>query len=152
VRNPRGLFLVFVVLSALAVPALWAQGAVVYISGEGGTYSTSHSVATHNETMEMARTLLKSCPEVSLTVDKASAAKPDYLMLLNRQEEHYFGGAVSQVMVLRPDESVMFASKEGTVSRATKDACKAIMSDWKDRRRTARSTDRENSNWNITKP
>ncbi|MFZ0322303.1 MAG: hypothetical protein WAL56_24460, partial [Candidatus Sulfotelmatobacter sp.] len=124
---------------ALSVPAALAQGPTVYISGEGGSYATAHSAATHNETMEMARTLLKSCPEISLTVAKeGSTEKVDYIMLLNRQEEHSFGSAISQLMVLRPDQSVMFAGKQGTVARATKEGCKAIMADWKDHRpRTA---------------
>jgi hypothetical protein len=144
-------FLAAIGFALLFIPAALAQGPTVYISGEGGTYSSAHSVATHNETMEMARTLLKSCPEVSLTVAKDDA-KVEYLMLLNRQEAHAFGSAISQVMVLRPDQSVMFASREGTVARATKESCKAIMADWKDRRpRTAQSTDPK-SNWNITKP
>ena len=147
----------------LAVAGAFAQGPTIYISGEGGTYSSAHSTATHNETMEMARTLLKSCPEVSLTVAKNNDnMKADYVMLLNRQEEHWLGSAISQVMVLRPDESVMFASKQGTVARATKEGCKAIMTDWKDRRpQTARSRDSNSddsnssnskANWNITKP
>ena len=145
-------------LVLLAVTGAFAQGPTVYISGEGGTYATAHSVATHNETMEMARTLLKSCPEISLTVAKENG-KADYIMLLNRQEEHWLGGAISQLMVLRPDESVMFASKQGTVARATKDGCKAIMADWKDRRpHVARDPNVDNSNssnskanWNIVK-
>jgi hypothetical protein len=103
---------------------------VVFINGEGGTHVSGGSVAKHDETMEMARVLLKSCPELSLTTDGATT---DYSLLLNREEEH-FGGAVSQVMVLRPDKSVMFASKQGTVARAVRDGCKAILADWKERR------------------
>jgi hypothetical protein len=109
---------------------------VVFINGEGGTHVGNGSVAKHDETMEMARNLLKSCPEISITTDEATI---DYSLLLNRQEEH-FGSAVSQVMVLRPDKSVMFASKQGTVARAVRDGCRAIMSDWK-QHRTVRAAD-----------
>lgn len=104
---------------------------VVYINGEGGTHYGAGSVAKHDETMEMARLLLKSCSEVSITLK--DDAVPDYSLLLNRGEEHW-GSAVSQVMVLRPDKSVMFASKQGTVARAVRDGCKAITADWKERK------------------
>jgi hypothetical protein len=58
---------------------------------------------------------------------------PDYSLLLYH-EEGAFGGTDNQIMVLRPDKSVIFASKKGSVAKATNEGCKAIMTDWKDKR------------------
>jgi hypothetical protein len=97
-------------------------------------------VSKHDETAEMARTLLKECPEISLTAS-ATEARPDYLLLLSHSDGAY-GGSRNQVMVLRPDKSILFASKKNTVSHVTRDGCKAIMADWKESRtRVARKSD-----------
>jgi hypothetical protein len=152
--------LMFLIL--YAAPALWAQGPTVYISGDNGVSGSSSgfafggiagggsTVEKKDKTTAMAHILLKSCPELSLTVDKESVAKPDYLMLLHSEEGDY-GSTRNEVMVLRPDQSIMFASKNESVARATRDGCKVIMADWRDRRlRTGRSD--RNSNWNTTTP
>lgn len=143
--------LLFLAVPLLALPAL-AQGPLVFIngdtgvSGSGGAFAfgavgmSSANVSKHDETAEMARELLKSCPEVSLTTS-ATEARPDYLLLLSHSER-YYSGSGNQVMVLRPDKSVVFASKKNSVSHVTKDGCKAIMADWKDSRsRVARKSD-----------
>jgi hypothetical protein len=156
----------------LAVAWASAQGPIVYISGDNGVAASGSgfalgkiglagsTVEKRDKTTAMARVLLKSCPEISLTVSE-SDSHPDYLLLLNREDDA-FGSASNEVMVLRPDKSVIFASKQGSVSRATKDGCKAIMADWKDRRpHTARSRDansdgsnssNSSANWNIPRP
>jgi len=139
--------LIFVVLTVAAT----AQTAhpIVFINGEGGTHFAGGTISKHDETMEMARLLLKSCPEISVTTKETDS---DYSLLLNRQEEH-FGSAVSQVMVLRPDGSVISASKQGTVARAVRDGCRAILTDWKEHRpRVTQQPEKPQSNWNIVKP
>jgi hypothetical protein len=144
-----------------AAPALWAQAPTVYINGDSGVSATSgafalgsvamggSTVSKHDKTTEMARSLLKSCPGVSLTVSN-SDSRADYLLLLSREESRY-GNTSNQVMVLRPDKSVVFASKEGSVARASRDGCKAIMADWKDRRSHTARTE-PTSTWDTTKP
>jgi hypothetical protein len=140
------LALTLLYLSALAL----AQGPTVFINGDTGVSGSSGgfalggiglgggSVSKHDKTAEMARVLLKSCPEISITVSDSNS-HPDYLMILSR-EESSFGDTTSQVMLLRPDKSVMFASKQSTVAKATKQGCKAIMADWTDKRaHTART-------------
>ena len=154
-------------LVLLAVAGAFAQGPTVYISGDNGVAATgggfalgkigmaSSTVEKRDKTTAMARVLLKSCPEVSLTVSEADS-HPDYLMLLHREDDA-FGSASNEVLVLRPDKSVMFASKQESVTHATKDGCKAIMADWKDRRsHVVRDSNVDNSNssnskanWNI---
>lgn len=120
------------------------QGPTVFINGDTGVSASGSgfalgkvgvgggTVAKHDKTAEMARVLLKSCPEVSVTVSETDS-HPDYLLLLSR-EEGAFGGGLSQIMVLRPDKAVVFASKQTTAARATKASCKAILADWRDRR------------------
>ena len=149
-------------ISLLFSIAAAAQGPKVYINGDsgvsgssggfalGGIGMASGSVSKHDETAEMARSLLKSCPEISLTTSE-SDSHPDYLLLLTRREG-YYSGTSSQIMLLLPDKTVLFASKPASVAHATKDGCKAIMADWKERRsRTAKRIDPQ-GNWTATKP
>jgi hypothetical protein len=149
-----------VLLLLLAVGA-FGQGPTVYINGDegisgssggfalGGIGVASASVGKHDKTSEMARILLASCPEISLTVD-GSIAHLDYLLLLHHEDGYY--GGIAQIMVLRPDKSVLFASKQSRISRIMKDGCKVIMADWKDRRPHTAETSDPKSNWNIVKP
>jgi hypothetical protein len=64
-------------------------------------------------------------------------ATRDYVMLL-ADKGH-------QVLLLRGDKSVIFASKSGYTSHVTKQGCKAIMADWQTRNAQA-------SRWNTEKP
>jgi hypothetical protein len=74
-----------------------------------------------DRTAEMARIMLKECPDVSLTLDKD--ANRDYILLL-RDKGH-------QSLLLRGDKSIIFASKWAEhMSKVTKQGCNAIMSDW----------------------
>jgi hypothetical protein len=150
-----GFFLPALLLFSIAAAA---QGPMVYINGDQGIAGGGSgfalgrvavggsSAGKRDETSEMAHVLLKSCPEVSLTIDD-SASHPDYLLLLNRPS-----GSLSQVMVLRPNKAVIYASKQTTVDHATKDGCKAIMADWRDRRLHTSQTIDPQGNWTAAKP
>ena len=91
--------------------------------------------------MELSRLLLKSCPEISIT--RKEDASFDYTLLLNRGEERGFlvKAAFSQVMLLDGAKNVLYASKEGTVAKAARDGCKAILADWKSRRSHTQKAD-----------
>jgi hypothetical protein len=79
--------------------------------------------------MEVARDLLQKCPELALTV--SDDAVPDYILLLHRSQGNFFSGASSQFMLLRRDKSIIYANEKSSSMRASRDACKAIISDWK---------------------
>jgi hypothetical protein len=89
------------------------------------------SVSKHDQTMEMAQQLLKSCPEVTLTLRESDPA-PDYALLLNRDGGHgFFDSGISQFVLVRgSDQTILYANKKGTVAKAVKDGCKAILADW----------------------
>jgi hypothetical protein len=128
-----------------------AKMPLVFIDGNGAINLGSASVGKHDETMEMARDLMKFCPEVSITVKEESESAPDYELLLNRQEEHGFiaRAAISQIMLLRgSDKVVLYSNKKGTVAKAVRDGCKAILADWKDRTGpTATAGDHAGDQW-----
>jgi hypothetical protein len=93
---------------------------------------------------------LKSCPEISVT--RREDPVPDYFLLLNRGEEYgFFKSALSQVMLLDGDKNVLFSSREGTVAKAARDGCRAIVSDWKSRRAHASPKSNPPSMWQPTK-
>ncbi len=125
---------------------------IVFIDGNGSepeaARATQH-IHRDDQTMELARNLLKACPEISIT-RKEDAAGLDYRLLFNRGDEYgLFKNAESQIMLLDRDKNVLYSSKQGTVPRAAKDGCKAILADWK-RRRPERSPD--SPLWNIQDP
>jgi hypothetical protein len=123
------------VISLLSLPLL-AQGPVVFVDGNGAEQDAARATKfakMDDQTMEMTRDLLKSCPEISLT--RKDGLTPDYYLLLNRGEEYgLFKNAASQVMLLDADKNVLFSAKKGTVAQASKAGCKAILADWKTRR------------------
>ena len=98
--------------------------------------------------MEMAQELLKHCPDITITLNIDPA--PDYALLLNRETLGIFGEGVSQIMLVRgSDKNVLYANKKGTVSKAVRDGCKAILSDWKQTHALPAST---HDLWQSTKP
>jgi hypothetical protein len=113
-----------------------SKGPLVLISGHGNISfsglsiggivgASTSSASKHDQTMEMAQQLLKYCPEVTLTL-KQSDPLPDYHLILNRESGE------SQVMLVRgSDQTVLYANKKGTVARAVREGCKAILSDWR---------------------
>ena len=49
-------------------------------------------------------------------------------------------------------KNVLYASKEGTVARAARDGCKAILADWKKRRAAVSPKSDPPPLWNKQKP
>jgi len=111
------------------------NGPVAFIGGEGSdpqAQRDTHHTSGDDQTMEVARIMMKSCSEIELTRSQQDA---DYILLLNRGKEYgLFANAVSQVMILDPKQKVLYANKEGTVAKAVKGGCRAIMADWKRQR------------------
>jgi hypothetical protein len=130
---------------------LLAQGPVVFVDGNGAEQEAARLTKfahTDDQTMEMTRDLLKSCPEISIT--RKEDASPNYFLLLNRGPEYgLFRNAVTQIMLLDGEKNVLYSSKQGTVAKAVKDGCKAILSDWKSRR--AQASRPPTPEWNIDK-
>lgn len=128
------LFALLLVASSAAQTAT-RNGPVVFIGGEGSNPQAQRDVrhtSGDDQTMEVARIMMKSCPEIEITRSEQGA---DYLLLINRGKEYgMFSNAVSQVMLLDPSQKVLYANKEGTVAKAVKDGCRAIMGDWKQQR------------------
>jgi hypothetical protein len=117
------------------------KGPTVLIRGNGGVTATgstafglsSAQASKHDQTMEMAQQLLKHCPEITLVVDDVEA-HPDYDLLLNREGLGWFDEGISQIMLVRArDKVVLYANKKSTVAKASKDGCKHILADWKER-------------------
>jgi hypothetical protein len=132
----------FVVMLAAAAHAQDVPARpLVFIDGNGSEQEAARATVTvkrDDQTMELARDLLKACPEISIT--RKEDADVDYSLLFNRGEEYgLFKNAMSQVMLLDRDKNVLYAAKQGTVARAAKDGCKAILADWKKRRAAPRS-------------
>lgn len=134
-----------------------AQGPVVFIDGNGseqGAAQETKQVKRHDQTMELAKNLLKSCKEIS--IPRKEDAAPDYFLLLNRGEEYgLFNNAVTQIMLLDSKKNVLYAGDQGTVTKAARDVCRAILADWKSRRAHASpkpdTADPASSMWNIQK-
>jgi hypothetical protein len=116
---------------------------LVFVDGNGSEREAARQtphVRRDDQTMELARDLLKACPEISLTRNEESSDL-DYTLLFNRGDEYgLFRVAQSQILLLDRDKNIVYSSKQGTVSRAAKDGCKAILADWKEQRvHTARN-------------
>ena len=139
-----------ITLVLFSVPA-FAQGPTVFIDGNGSEMEAARATVTvkrHDQTMELARHLLKSCPEISIT--RKEEPVPDYFLLFNRGEEYgLFKNAVSQVMLLDGEKNVLYSSNQGTVSKAARDGCRAILADWKSRHATVPKAPAPR--WNIDK-
>jgi hypothetical protein len=119
-----------------------ANGAGVSIKGVAVGSGTA-STGGEDETMKIAMDLLKKCPEVSLTVGEDS--KPDYILLVNRTPDSFMSGSNSQFMLLRPDKSILYANEKSSAMKASKDACKAVLSDWRRARSTVAHTQQQNN-------
>jgi hypothetical protein len=107
---------------------------IVLIEGHGGITSSafaigpfaSASAGRHDQTVELARHLLKRCPDITLTVARpVGASEPDYVLYMNHDGQ-------SQIMLMRAsDATVLFATTENRVKDAAISGCKAVLSDWK---------------------
>jgi hypothetical protein len=130
--------------SVLAQAPSSARQPVVFIDANGAEQEPArqtNSVDRDDQTIELARELLKSCPEISLT--RKDDVVPDYSLLLNRGQERgfVFKAALSRVMLLDSDKNVLYAGQKGTLAKAAKDGCKAIIADWKAKRLHERESD-----------
>jgi hypothetical protein len=152
----------FVILGIVAIATAQQperkKGPRVFISGNGGITLTASGVAVgpfagasgsaskHDQTMEMAEKMLKKCPEITITVERADPN--DYELLLNRETIGWFNEGLSQVMLLRAsDKTVLYATKKGTVAKAVREGCKAIMADWKQRTSSAAPASTTANGW-----
>ena len=104
---------------------------VVFISGEGNTSTQNGITNKHDQTIEMAQDLLKSCPAVTITLSDQLA--PDYFISLNREGYRTVFGEMgaSQIMVLNAAKGIIYAGGRVSVGKAVKDACLAIALDWR---------------------
>ena len=146
----RALLVLFISICALAQkpadpkPVERGKPPLVYIRGNGSVTVSASGVAIgpfagasastsrHDETMELAEHLFHKCPEISITVERSDPV-PDYELFLNRESLGWFNSGFSQIMLLRPsDKTVVYATKKGKVSKAVHEACKAILTDWKE--------------------
>jgi hypothetical protein len=124
------------------------QGPNVFIDGNGSEQEAARMTKTvrrDDQTMELARDLLKACHDISITREETSS--PDYFLLLNRGRESALNLAASQVMLLDGQKNVIYSSKEGTVAHAARDGCKAILADWKKRRAAVSPKSEPPKNW-----
>jgi hypothetical protein len=125
--------LLFVVLTSFAA----AQTRVFLEAGAG--YKTVPGVdhafprtdtSGHNQLMELAKTFLQRCPEVTPTLDKD---KSDFVVTMNwaPATRFFIGGKLihkpDQILVTNKEGDIIFSGVARTVGGNTDDACKAIM-------------------------
>jgi hypothetical protein len=126
-----------IVLFALLLSLASAQTRVFLEAGAG--YKTvpgvDHPVprtdsAGHNQFMELAKTFLQRCPEVTPTVDRDKA---DFVVTMNwaPATRFFIGGKLihkpDQILVTNKEGDIIFSGVARTVGGNTDDACKAIM-------------------------
>ena len=86
--------------------------------------------AGHNQFMELAKTFLQRCPEVTPTVDKDKA---DFVVTMNwaPATRFFIGGKLihkpDQILVTNKEGDIIFSGVARSVGGNTEDACKAIM-------------------------
>jgi len=102
----------------------WSGGLGVLEASSGET-----NLDAHDETIELAKDLGKSCPAVVVTVNKTIA---DYAVSLNRESKRKRGlfRDNSQVLVINREGTVLMGNSTHTVAGSAKDACNAILEDW----------------------
>ncbi len=127
------LIVLFVLLTALA-----SAQTRVFLEASAGYKTVSgvdHSVplldsAGHNQFMELAKTFLQRCPEVTPTIDKDKA---DFVVTMNwaPATRFFVGGKLihkpDQILVTNKEGDIIFSGVARTVGGNTEDACKAIM-------------------------
>ena len=127
------LIVLFMLLTALAS----AQTRVFLEAGAGYKIvaGVDHPVARtdsagHNQFMELAKTFLERCPEVTPTIDKDKA---DFVVTMNwaPATRFFIGGKLihkpDQILVTNKEDDIIFSGVARTVGGNTEDACKAIM-------------------------
>jgi hypothetical protein len=99
-------------------------------TGWASAHGRSHSaVSAHDETVELMKTFQQRCPEVALTVNGDAA---EYAIRGNHESN--MKGLLhrrDQIAVIRYTGEVVYAGNTRSVGSAVKDACAAVMEDWK---------------------
>jgi len=99
------------------------------VSGVDHAFPRADS-AGHNQFMELAKTFLQRCPELTPTVDKEKA---DFLVTMNwaPKTRFFLGGKLihkpDQILVTNKEGDIIFSGVSRSVGGNTEDACKAIM-------------------------
>jgi hypothetical protein len=145
----RPLILVLIVASGLAVgqdrPRVFVQGKGsqdVTSSGAGGgarhwgSWGSSSTIDSHDESMEITKNLQKDCAGVIVTLNQSNA---DYTVMLNRESKKNRGllRTNSQIEVANRLGDILGTNATHTVGNASKDACQLIVADWSQRGRIA---------------
>lgn len=111
----------------------------VLIRGDGSTTISavaigpvaSASASKHDQTIEMADQLRKHCPDVTLTVS-ATEQKVEYVLALNAISGGFLiQSTFAEVILLRGSDKTVLWTGKGSVAKAMKESCKAILSDWR---------------------
>jgi hypothetical protein len=112
---------------------------IILIRGDGNTTVsavavgpvTSASASKHDQTIEMADQLRRHCPEVTLTVS-ATGQDFDYVLALNAISGGFLiQSTFAQVILLRGSDKTVLWTGKGGISKAMKESCKTILSDWR---------------------
>jgi hypothetical protein len=119
---------------AAAQTRVFLEAAAGYSTVNGSDPSASgKDVAGHNQFMELAKTFLARCPEVTPTIDREKA---DFVVQMNwasrtRMMTLLTGGKIihkpDQILVTDKEGDIIFSGIARTVGGNTEDACKAIM-------------------------
>ena len=86
--------------------------------------------AGHNQFMELAKTFLQRCPDLTPTVNKDKA---DFVVTMNwaPTTRYFIGGKLihkpDQILVVNKEGDIIFSGVARTVGGNTDDACKAII-------------------------
>jgi hypothetical protein len=134
--------LVLVFTSGLAVaqdrPRVFVQGKGsqdVTSSGAGGggrhwgSWGSSSTIDSHDESMEITKNLGKECAGVTVTLNQSNA---NYTVMLNRESKKNRGllRTNSQIEVANRLGDIVGTNATRTVGNASKDACELIAADW----------------------
>jgi hypothetical protein len=145
----KHLFTVAAVIMLLGVTASAQEKPRLYVEGTGTTdvrtkasasatggsgwaiaHGSSHSaISAHDETVELMKTFQQRCPGVTLTVDGDAA---EYAIRGNHESN--MKGLLhkrDQIAVVRYTGDVVYAGNTRSVGSAVKDACAAVVADWK---------------------
>jgi hypothetical protein len=119
-------------------PRVFVQGKGsqdVTSSGSGGggkhwgTWGSSSTIDSHDESMQVTKDLQKDCTGVVVTLNQSNA---DYTVMLNRESKKNRGllRTNSQVQVANRLGDVLGTNATRTVGNASKDSCQLILADW----------------------
>jgi hypothetical protein len=130
--------MVKLIVLIMLLTALASAQTRVFLEASAGYRTVSgvdHSVprldsAGHNQFMELAKTFLQRCPEVTPTIDKDKA---DFVVTMNwaPTTRFFIGGKLihkpDQILVTNKEGDIIFSGVARSVGGDTEDACKAIM-------------------------